>query len=60
MEEIMSRFNIVNSLMSKSNNDDDDDDDKPEDEPETEDSQDADKSEEFSSSVTETKAIEPY
>jgi hypothetical protein len=37
MEEIMSRFNIVNNLMSKSN-DDDDDDEKPEEEPENEDS----------------------
>ena len=37
MEEIMSRFNIVNNLMSKSNADDDDDDEKPEEEPENED-----------------------
>lgn len=62
MEEIMSRFNIVNSLMSKSNNDDDDDDDKQDDEPETEDSQNFDKmiEEEFSTSVTDTKALQPY
>ena len=39
MEKIMNRFNIVNNLISKSNDDDDDkdDDDKPEDEPENED-----------------------
>jgi hypothetical protein len=37
MEEIMSRFNIVNNLMSKSNADDDDDDEKPDEEPENED-----------------------
>lgn len=40
MEKIMNRFNIVNNLISKSNDDDDDkdDDDKQEDEPENEDS----------------------
>ena len=34
MEDIMSRFNIVNTLMTKSNDDDDDDDDKQEQEEE--------------------------
>jgi len=58
----MSRFNIVNNLMSKSNDDDDDDDEKPEDEPETEDSQHDEKmfEEEFSNTATETRAVQPY
>lgn len=38
MEEIMSRFNIVNNLISSSNDNTDDDDDKHEEEPDTEDS----------------------
>ena len=38
MEEIMSRFNIVNNLMSKSNDDDDEEDEKTEEEPDIEDS----------------------